>query len=70
MNISELRAELGRHDMSIPALAEKMGISKKQLYERFHGKVSFTQKDILSIKQILDLSNEKIILIFFTPQVS
>jgi len=65
LDIGELRAELGRQNMSIPRLAEALGMNRKQLYQRFHGDVSFTQKDILGIKHVLGLSDEQIIRIFF-----
>ena len=69
MNISELKAELGRKDMNIPKLAEAIGMGKKQLYQRFKGEVSFTQRDILNIKKVLNLSDTQII-DFFNEKVS
>lgn len=65
MNISELRVEMARQNISIPQLAKKMGVSKKLIYSRFKGKTPFTQPEIYSISQILKLDNNAIMNIFF-----
>ncbi|MBR3591627.1 MAG: DUF739 family protein [Clostridia bacterium] len=70
MNISELNAELARKNISIPELAKLMGVSKKLIYSRFKGETSFKHDEICKIVNILSLSQEKMMLIFFSKQVS
>ncbi len=70
MNISELNAELARKNISIPELAKLMGVSKKLIYSRFKGETSFKHDEICKIVNILSLSQEKMMLIFFSRQVS
>ncbi len=70
LNISELKAELARRDISVPTLANAMGISKKRLYSRINQKTSFTQKEISLIGKILGLDNQAILRIFFDSKVS
>lgn len=50
---------------SIPKLAEKIGISKKTLYSRFHGQTDFTNSEIKAIKTALSLSDKEVLSIFF-----
>lgn len=66
MNYEELNAEMGRNKISIPQLAKVVGISSKSMYERFNGERQFKQSEILSIKEALHLSDDKVMLIFFT----
>ena len=70
MNISELRAELGRKKLSIPKLANLIGMDKKTLYTRFNEKTAFTQPEISAISEALSLSDDRILEIFFASQVS
>lgn len=70
MNVDELRVELVRKNISIPELAEKIGIGKKSLYQRFKKETQFKQNEILRIKELLHLSNERVMEIFFNPDVS
>lgn len=70
MNISELRAAMARKNINIPRLAELVGISKKTMYSRFSGETDFTQPEISTIAEILELKENDIIVIFFTEKVS
>ena len=70
MNVDELRVELARRNISIPELADKIGIGKKSLYQRFKKETQFKQNEILKIKEILHLSNERVMEIFFSPNIS
>lgn len=70
MDLCELRAEMARQQISIPKLANLIGINKKQLYARFSEKVAFKQNEIQKIKNVLNLSDEKMITIFFSQNVS
>ena len=46
MNINELKAEIARHELTIPKLADMIQMSKKTLYSRVKGETSFTQQEI------------------------
>ena len=70
MNFSELRAEMGRCNLSIPKLADIIKVSKKTLYSRFSGETDFSQPEIVSIAKALNLSDEAILRIFFAEKVS
>lgn len=70
MNISELKAEMARNDITIPQLADSISVSKKTLYSRFKGETSFTQPEIVAIAKALKLSNTKIFAIFFAEEVA
>ncbi len=69
MNINDLRAEIARNNLSIPKLAKLIDMNKKTLYKRINGEVSFTQKEILAISRVLNLSPDKIMSIFFAEKV-
>ncbi len=70
MNISELKAEMARKDITIPQLADSISVSKKTLYSRFKGETSFTQPEIVAIAKVLNLTNTKIFAIFFAEEVA
>lgn len=65
MNPNELKAEIARNNMTIPVLAQKLGLSKKAMYQKISGETQFKQKEISAIKNILNLSEEKTFAIFF-----
>lgn len=70
MDFSELYAELGRKRMSVPMLAEKIGVSKKLIYSRLKGETDFKQSEISKIAEVLELDDNKVLLIFFAKAVS
>lgn len=70
MNILDLKAEIARCNLTIPKLAEMIGMDKKTLYSRINGETSFKQTDIVKISQVLKLDEEKIMHIFFADVVS
>lgn len=70
MDYSELRAAMGRKNISIPKLADMIGINKKTLYTRFSGETDFNQPEISAIAKVLELSDDDILNIFFTRKVS
>ncbi len=70
MNYNDLNAEIARCGLSIPKLADKIGIGKKALYSRMHGETNFNQGEIAKISEILNLDGEKILSIFFGNKVS
>lgn len=62
--------EMIKREVSVPKLAEKIGISKKTLYSRMRGDTSFTQSEIVKISNVLSLNNEQMLSIFFAHEVS
>ncbi|MEF2919621.1 MAG: hypothetical protein U0O22_04030 [Acutalibacteraceae bacterium] len=70
MNFDELNAEMGRSRYTIPKLAKEVGISNQAMYERFKGETQFKQGEIVIIKRLLNLSDKRIIEIFFDEKVS
>lgn len=70
MNISDLKAEIARCDLTLPKLAEIIGIDKKTMYSRIKGETSFKQNEIVKISLALKLTDDKILSIFFTDLVS
>ena len=70
MNIPDLKAEIARCELTLPKLAELIGIDKKTMYSRINGDTSFKQEEIVRISQTLKLSEDKIISIFFADAVS
>lgn len=70
MNYNDLNAEIARCGLSIPQLAERMGVSKKTLYSRMQGKTDFSQGEMAQLAKILKLTDKKIIAIFFALKVS
>lgn len=70
MNISELKAAMARKDISIPKLSELLEINKKTMYSRFSGETEFSLSEIKKIAEVLELSNEDILIIFFTEKVA
>ena len=70
MNVFDLKAEIARCGLTIPKLAEIIGIDKKTMYSRMNGETSFKQNEIANISVALKLTDDKIISIFFTNMVS
>ena len=70
LNANDLKAEIARNGLTIPKLAMLMGIDKKTLYSRLNGETAFKQTEIVKLSQVLNLSEESIMRIFFTEIVS
>lgn len=70
MNINDLNAEIARCGLTVPKLADRIGMDKKTLYSRMKCETSFKQPEIAKISQILNLSQDKIFSIFFADSVS
>lgn len=70
MDIKELKAEIVRANLTIPKLADLINVSKKTLYTRINEEIPFSQKEIVSIANVLGLSQEKIYTIFFANEVA
>lgn len=70
MNPNELRAEIARKGLSIPKVAAIMGISKKTLYSRLDGAKEFKSSEISTLREVLALTDERMLEIFFEKKVS
>ena len=70
MNVNDLNAEIARCGLTIPKLADLIGMDKKTLYSRMKGETSFKQPEIANISKVLKLSQDKIFSIFFADSVS
>lgn len=65
MKLNELKAEIVRKGLNIEDFGEKIGMAKTTLWRRFSEPNDFTLQEMTTIKQVLDLSNEKMLDIFF-----
>ena len=70
MNAQDLKAEIARCDLTIPKLAELIGMDKKTLNSRLNGETSFKQVEIVKISHALKLTEQQILSIFFAGSVS
>lgn len=70
MNVADLRAEIARCGLTIPKLADMIGMDKKTLYSRISEETSFKQTEIVKISHALNLTEDKIMSIFFADVVS
>lgn len=51
-----LRAELARKGSNVLELAEYMGMTKQNVYNKLNGKVTFTQKDMRTIQDFFKVN--------------
>ncbi len=65
MNKKELEIAIIRSGLSKNDVIEKTGISRKAFYARLKGSVQFKQNEIAKLKEVLNLSDDDIISIFF-----
>lgn len=70
MDITELKIEIMRKGYTIPSLAKTIGMSKKTLYAKLDGKSSFSQPEIVAIRKSLELTDDRLMEIFFAQEVS
>lgn len=70
MKLNELKAEIVRNGLTIEQLANEMGIGRTTLWRKFGNPNNFTLKEIIDIGEILNVSGERILEIFFTKKVS
>lgn len=68
MNINSLKAEIARNGLTIPTLAEKVGMNKKTLYGKIKGVSSFNLNEVSKIVDALNLTDEEMLEIFFDKQ--
>ncbi|WP_277680354.1 helix-turn-helix domain-containing protein [Gracilibacillus dipsosauri] len=71
VNIMKLKGKIVERGMNVGQLAEKMGIDRATLYRRINNNGdSFTIREANQICEILDLSKEEAIAIFFKNEVA
>ncbi len=65
MDYNALKAEIVKCGLTIPKVAEIIGIGKKAFYQKMRGETQFKQKEICDLKRALSLSDERVIELFF-----
>lgn len=70
VNTDLLRSAITRKRTNVAEVAAKMGVDKATLYRRIADCGSFTIGEVEKITDILDLSHEEAISIFFTNTVA
>ena len=69
MNYMELETAIKDSGIMKSRIADKIGISRQALYLKLNGEREFTQKEVFGLKQVLHLSDEKFLQIFFNDHV-
>lgn len=71
VNIMKLKGKIVENGMNISSLADEMGIDRATLYRRMNRDgETFTIKEANQICEILNLSKEEAMAIFFTNDVA
>ena len=70
VNADMLRGKIAEKRTTVSELAEKMGIDKATLYRRLANGDSFSIGEARKVAEILGLSNEEAIAIFFNNIVA
>jgi len=70
MKLNELKAEIVRNGMTIEEFADKVGIERTTLWRRFNNSGNFTLTEITKIADVLNLTKQRIIEIFFSEEVA
>ena len=55
--------------IKVSALADKMGITRQSLHQKLKGEREFGQGEILTLKNVLHLSDDQFMQIFFDDDV-
>lgn len=70
VNINLLRGKIVERGTNVSEVAEKMGIDKATLYRRIADGDAFTIGEAQKITDILNLSHDEAVAIFFSQQVA
>lgn len=70
VNTRLLRGKIEEKGTSVAEIAAKMGIDKATLYRRIANSESFTIGEVGRITEILSLSHEEAVSIFFNHEVA
>ena len=68
-NTNKLKAAIVERGMNQEKLASALGISRTALNNKLNGKTYFTDDELTKMKCILDLDNDRFLLIFFDNNV-
>ena len=70
MNKLKLKAAMALEDLTADRVCAEVGISTTSWWRKVSGKSQFTQTEICRLRQILKLSPEQTVEIFFDPEMS
>ena len=70
MNKDELKAQIVRKNRTANQLCSAIGISRTAWFRKLNGKSQFTLKEIINIREELDLDDKQTNIIFFNKEVS
>lgn len=70
MDKYKLEYHIKNKNMTRESLCEAINVSKTAFYRKCNGHSEFTRDEIERIAEVLDLSGEDILSIFFTEKVS
>lgn len=65
VQVNELKSELVKKGLTIEKLSEMAGISRSAMFKKLHGKTEFKLSEIMTIKKILSLEDDRFQAIFF-----
>ena len=66
MNILKLKGKMVETELTVEALAAKIGVDKSTLYRKMEFGEKFTVGEARKIKDVLSLSNDDVMSIFFS----
>lgn len=69
MNLNYLNDRITLSKIPITAIAEEMGLSRQSLYLKMKGKREFKSSEVVKLCEILRLTEEERMLIFFADRV-
>ena len=70
MNKDELKAQIVRKNKTANQLCAAIGISRTAWFRKLNGKSQFTLKEVVDIREELDLDDKQTNIIFFDKGVS
>lgn len=70
MNKLKLKAAMVLEDLSAETVCAEIGISNTTWWRKISGKSQFTQGEICKLREILHLTPEQTVEIFFDPEMS
>ncbi len=70
MNKQKLKAAMILEDLTADRLCAEIGISSTAWWRKISGKSQFTQGEISRLREILKLTAEQTVEIFFDPEMS
>lgn len=70
MNTNLLKSQIILKGHTLSQVACYLDLSKSSLYRKMYGENEFTRKEMLKLKQLLELSNDTVMDIFFNEKVS